>query len=235
MGQPFKDTIEITDGVFAYTHRGELKRTLEQFGAIDICHKMGDPRDDPVWVRYQYSADAEKALEAIGKGEVALGGVPLKASWKTKNENAPGRLDRAQGIMKEGHTSRDLYLAMQKKKQGGGGGSRDVRDDDRRQDDRGGDRRGVRRRQDDRDDRDNDDRRDDRRGGRDVDSRDDFQDDRDDRDNDDRRDDRRGGRDVDSRDDFDDRRDDRRGGRDDRRQDDDRDHDDRRGRGRRER
>jgi len=220
MGQPFKDTIEITDGVFAYTHRGELKRTLEQFGAIDICHKMGDPRDDPVWVRYQYSADAEKALEAINRGEVALGGVPLKASWKTKNENAPGRLDRAQGIMKEGHTSRDLYLAMQKKKAGGSSGG--GRDDDRRQDDRGG---GRVRRRDDRDDRD-DDRRDDRGGGdRRVRRR--YDDDRD-------YDDRRGGRDdrrLDDRDDRDyDRRDDRR---DDRRYDDRDDDDDRRGRGRR--
>eukprot|EP00930_Biecheleria_cincta_P081906 TRINITY_DN7139_c0_g1_i1.p1 TRINITY_DN7139_c0_g1~~TRINITY_DN7139_c0_g1_i1.p1 ORF type:complete len:187 (+),score=26.26 TRINITY_DN7139_c0_g1_i1:185-745(+) len=143
----FKDTIEITDGIHAATNRRVLKTTLERFGEIDICHKIGDPREDPVWVRYRYSSSAEKALEEINKGTVFLGGVPLKAQWKTRSKEPPGRLDLAHGIMKEGHTSRDLYSA------GRGGSSQQGRDSDRRsrrsrsrRDDRrdGGGRRGDR-------------------------------------------------------------------------------------------
>eukprot|EP00931_Biecheleriopsis_adriatica_P101419 TRINITY_DN7655_c4_g1_i1.p1 TRINITY_DN7655_c4_g1~~TRINITY_DN7655_c4_g1_i1.p1 ORF type:complete len:183 (+),score=22.51 TRINITY_DN7655_c4_g1_i1:81-629(+) len=173
----FKDTIEITDGVHAATNRRVLKTALEQFGEIDICHKIGDPREDPVWIRYRYSKDAEKALEEINKGNVFLGGVPLKAQWKTRSKEPPGRLDLAHGIMKEGHTSRDLYQASSSGRgdrggrdrgggssrdlySSGGGSSRDLYGGGRE----GGRRRRSRSRSRSRDDRRRDDRRRDDRG-----------------------------------------------------------------------
>ncbi|CAL1172277.1 unnamed protein product [Cladocopium goreaui] len=41
-----RDTIEIIDGVHSGTTRLSLKTQLERFGDIDICHKIGDPREE---------------------------------------------------------------------------------------------------------------------------------------------------------------------------------------------
>ncbi|CAE7562475.1 unnamed protein product [Symbiodinium microadriaticum] len=60
-----RDTIEIIDGVHSGTTRLSLKTQLERFGEIDICHKIGDPREDTPWVRFRDSSAAQSALDAI--------------------------------------------------------------------------------------------------------------------------------------------------------------------------
>mmetsp|Transcript_89258 Transcript_89258/g.279523 ORF Transcript_89258/g.279523 Transcript_89258/m.279523 type:complete len:155 (+) Transcript_89258:130-594(+) len=101
-----RDTIEITDGLAASTPRLTLKQTLERYGEIDICHKIGDPKEDMPWVRFRDCSAAQEALQAIERGEVTLDGFTLKAQWRTrKKDGAPIPASR-----REPPTSRDLFL-----------------------------------------------------------------------------------------------------------------------------
>eukprot|EP00931_Biecheleriopsis_adriatica_P092414 TRINITY_DN66221_c0_g1_i1.p1 TRINITY_DN66221_c0_g1~~TRINITY_DN66221_c0_g1_i1.p1 ORF type:complete len:193 (+),score=31.49 TRINITY_DN66221_c0_g1_i1:41-619(+) len=182
-----RDTIEIIGGVHSGTKRLSIKNELERYGEIDICHKVGDPIQHVPWIRFRDGSSAEKAIEAISRGEVLIDGVAIKAQWKERKKN-----DFADD--RKGHSSRDLFLAEQERRSGGGGGGRDRSPrrggggggsrallEDTRRDDRGG-----RGRYDDRD-RYDDRRRDDRDDRR----RRDYDDDRDDRRRSDDRDDRR--------------------------------------------
>eukprot|EP00930_Biecheleria_cincta_P061724 TRINITY_DN4728_c0_g2_i1.p1 TRINITY_DN4728_c0_g2~~TRINITY_DN4728_c0_g2_i1.p1 ORF type:complete len:161 (+),score=23.66 TRINITY_DN4728_c0_g2_i1:130-612(+) len=103
-----RDTIEITAGVHSSTTRLTIKQQLERFGAIDICHKIGDPQEDTPWVRFRDGSSADKALDAINRGEVLIDGVTIKAQWRGRKKDSSGgpRGNAAQ----QGRTSRDIFL-----------------------------------------------------------------------------------------------------------------------------
>eukprot|EP00933_Yihiella_yeosuensis_P050381 TRINITY_DN48178_c0_g1_i1.p2 TRINITY_DN48178_c0_g1~~TRINITY_DN48178_c0_g1_i1.p2 ORF type:complete len:188 (-),score=23.65 TRINITY_DN48178_c0_g1_i1:176-739(-) len=130
-----RDTIEIIDGVHAGTTRLSLKTQLERFGEIDICHKIGDPREDTPWVRFRDGSSAQNALDAIDKGDVLIDGVAIKAQWRGRkgpdnrgrdgDRGGNGRRGPARNVDRErdvGGTSRDLFLEQQRNRGGGGGG-----------------------------------------------------------------------------------------------------------------
>ncbi|CAJ1356841.1 unnamed protein product [Effrenium voratum] len=123
-----RDTIEIIDGVHSGTTRLSLKTQLERFGEIDICHKIGDPREDTPWVRFRDSKGALSALDAIARGEVLIDGVPIKAQWRARRKEPPGFKSGAR-------TSRDIYLEQQqargRRDRSGSGDSRRNRGDRR--------------------------------------------------------------------------------------------------------
>eukprot|EP00435_Cladocopium_sp_Y103_P031715 s2510_g8.t1 len=106
-----RDTIEIIDGVHSGTTRLSLKTQLERFGDIDICHKIGDPREDTPWVRFRDASAALAALDAIARGEVLIDGVPIKAQWRGRKKEPPGFKSGAR-------TSRDIYLEQQRARGG---------------------------------------------------------------------------------------------------------------------
>eukprot|EP00416_Gambierdiscus_australes_P015605 CAMPEP_0171072494 /NCGR_PEP_ID=MMETSP0766_2-20121228/10896_1 /TAXON_ID=439317 /ORGANISM="Gambierdiscus australes, Strain CAWD 149" /LENGTH=221 /DNA_ID=CAMNT_0011529085 /DNA_START=123 /DNA_END=788 /DNA_ORIENTATION=+ len=81
-----RDTIEITDGLVASTPRLALKQQLERYGEIDICHKIGDPKEDTPWVRFRDCSAAQEALQAIERGEVTLDGFTIKAQWRARKK-----------------------------------------------------------------------------------------------------------------------------------------------------
>lgn len=112
-----RDTIEIIDGVHSGTTRLSLKTQLERFGDIDICHKIGDPREDTPWVRFRDASAALAALDAIARGEVLIDGVPIKAQWRGRKKEPPGFKSGAR-------TSRDIYLEQQRARGGRRGRSR---------------------------------------------------------------------------------------------------------------
>ncbi|CAK8987908.1 unnamed protein product [Durusdinium trenchii] len=66
-----RDTIEIIDGVHSGTTRLSLKTQLERFGDIDICHKIGDPREDTPWVRFRAGLTWALSQLSFSKGSVA--------------------------------------------------------------------------------------------------------------------------------------------------------------------
>eukprot|EP00929_Paragymnodinium_shiwhaense_P033841 TRINITY_DN18511_c0_g1_i1.p1 TRINITY_DN18511_c0_g1~~TRINITY_DN18511_c0_g1_i1.p1 ORF type:complete len:174 (+),score=22.76 TRINITY_DN18511_c0_g1_i1:231-752(+) len=115
-------TIEFTGGVSEITTRMVLKREMERFGPVDVCH-MGNrqnPKGEPPWVRFVRQSSADEALKAIGQGNVMLDGVLLEANRSAKR--GPPLVAREPRDQEMG--SRDLFL----KRAGlGGGGGRDDR------------------------------------------------------------------------------------------------------------
>mmetsp|Transcript_86145 Transcript_86145/g.216807 ORF Transcript_86145/g.216807 Transcript_86145/m.216807 type:complete len:153 (+) Transcript_86145:66-524(+) len=114
-------TIQITSGVYVNTTRMWLKKELERFGEIDVCH-MGNrerPEEEPPWVRFNSPKAAEDALAAIEKGEVFVDGAQLKAEWRSGvGRPAPSR-EKTTSRRDLDFSSRDLMMG------GGGGGGRD--------------------------------------------------------------------------------------------------------------
>eukprot|EP00933_Yihiella_yeosuensis_P071534 TRINITY_DN79736_c0_g1_i1.p1 TRINITY_DN79736_c0_g1~~TRINITY_DN79736_c0_g1_i1.p1 ORF type:complete len:176 (-),score=29.91 TRINITY_DN79736_c0_g1_i1:247-774(-) len=157
-------TIEFPGGCGASTTRMILKRALETYGSIEVCH-MGnrdDPEREPPWVRFSDPKAADAALEAINSGQVVINGNIMKAERTTRRGPPPQvrEQNREQEI-----GSRELFLQRQRGGGGGGGGGDRGGGGSRRSRSRGGDRGG-------RDRRDRDSRRDrDRDRGRDRDRR----------------------------------------------------------------
>lgn len=107
-GVPMSNTIEITEGVVESTTRMWLKREMERFGQVEVCH-MGNrqnPKGEPPWVRFASSKSAEQALDAIKKGEVFVDGIQIKA--ERSNKRGPPLVPREPRDMECG--SRDLFL-----------------------------------------------------------------------------------------------------------------------------
>mmetsp|Transcript_73655 Transcript_73655/g.159374 ORF Transcript_73655/g.159374 Transcript_73655/m.159374 type:complete len:165 (+) Transcript_73655:117-611(+) len=112
-------TIEITSLVNVTTTRMILKREMERFGQVDVCH-MGNrqnPRDEPPWVRFANSKVAEDALTAIKAGQVVIDGVVITA--EKSNKRGPPLHPREPRDQEFG--SRELFLNQG---YGGGGGGR---------------------------------------------------------------------------------------------------------------
>mmetsp|Transcript_38469 Transcript_38469/g.90464 ORF Transcript_38469/g.90464 Transcript_38469/m.90464 type:complete len:181 (+) Transcript_38469:77-619(+) len=135
-------TIEFTGGVVSTTSRLWLKREMERFGEVDVCH-MGNrdnPVEEPPWVRFKDSQAAEKALEAIKNSQVVLDGNVLEAEWKANRRGGGGGFPRDAVSRRDLEVnSRDLFLEQERARvrggdRGGGGGGGN------RGGDRGGDR-----------------------------------------------------------------------------------------------
>ncbi|CAK9102236.1 Hypothetical protein SCF082_LOCUS47785 [Durusdinium trenchii] len=77
-------TIQFIGGVFIQTTRMYLKKEMERYGEVEVCH-MGNrdkPEEEPPWVRFLTEKAAQDALDAIEKGEVYVDGNQLKAQWR---------------------------------------------------------------------------------------------------------------------------------------------------------
>eukprot|EP00438_Fugacium_kawagutii_P015372 Skav225132 [mRNA] locus=scaffold1056:57871:60964:+ [translate_table: standard] len=102
------NTLEIVGGCGASTTRMILKREMERFGSVEVCH-MGN-RDnvekEPPRVRFSDPSAADAALEAIKMGQVVIDGVIIKA---VKSERkGPPQQTREPKNMDMG--SRDFFL-----------------------------------------------------------------------------------------------------------------------------
>jgi len=89
-----------------------LKREMERFGRIEVCH-TGNRQNlaaEPPWVRFEKASSAEVALQAINSGQVLLEGVPIKAEYKRGGRmggGPPRQLGRREQDMEI--TSRDMF------------------------------------------------------------------------------------------------------------------------------
>eukprot|EP00429_Kryptoperidinium_foliaceum_P133487 CAMPEP_0176284556 /NCGR_PEP_ID=MMETSP0121_2-20121125/51911_1 /TAXON_ID=160619 /ORGANISM="Kryptoperidinium foliaceum, Strain CCMP 1326" /LENGTH=225 /DNA_ID=CAMNT_0017625005 /DNA_START=54 /DNA_END=728 /DNA_ORIENTATION=+ len=86
-------TIEIT-GCSTSTTRMILKREMERFGHVDVCH-MGNrdnPSAEPPWVRFADPKAADSALDAIKAGLVIIDGFAINA--QKSNRRGPPLVSR---------------------------------------------------------------------------------------------------------------------------------------------
>mmetsp|Transcript_77542 Transcript_77542/g.179757 ORF Transcript_77542/g.179757 Transcript_77542/m.179757 type:complete len:176 (+) Transcript_77542:155-682(+) len=123
-------TIEITDGVYSTTTRNWLKKEMEQFGEVDVCHmgKRDNPQEEPPWVRFCDPRSAEKAMAAIQAGQVFLDGLMIKAELRSAIKRPPPPVRREREQRRDlDFSSRDFYM-----EQGVRDRDRDGRDRDRR-------------------------------------------------------------------------------------------------------
>ncbi|CAK0845664.1 unnamed protein product, partial [Prorocentrum cordatum] len=75
------NTIEFTGGCGATTTRMVLKREMERFGHVDVCH-MGNrdnPKAEPPWVRFASSTAADAAVESTRRGPPLVSREPRDA------------------------------------------------------------------------------------------------------------------------------------------------------------
>jgi len=94
-----------------------LKREMERFGRIEVCH-TGNRQNlaaEPPWVRFEKASSAEVALQAINAGQVLLEGVPIQAEYKKSgrqqgSSTTLGRRERDMEI-----TSRDIVRDDQRR------------------------------------------------------------------------------------------------------------------------
>eukprot|EP00405_Crypthecodinium_cohnii_P020740 CAMPEP_0206480332 /NCGR_PEP_ID=MMETSP0324_2-20121206/37228_1 /ASSEMBLY_ACC=CAM_ASM_000836 /TAXON_ID=2866 /ORGANISM="Crypthecodinium cohnii, Strain Seligo" /LENGTH=172 /DNA_ID=CAMNT_0053957093 /DNA_START=37 /DNA_END=556 /DNA_ORIENTATION=+ len=117
-------TIEIIGGCSTSTTRMILKREMERFGHVDVCH-MGnrdDPKNEPPWVRFADSKSADNALEAIKGSQVIIDGLVIAA--QRSNRRGPPLVSREPGEADVG--SRELFLQRMGGGGGGGGGEAGV-------------------------------------------------------------------------------------------------------------
>lgn len=108
-GEPMEQrTIQITEGVVR--SRLQLKSEMERFGRVETVY-MGnrhDPQAEPPLVRFQTSANAASALEAINAGSVLFDGLTVKAAFKT-DKRRPMQRDIEREVDQKLHiTSRDF-------------------------------------------------------------------------------------------------------------------------------
>mmetsp|Transcript_83388 Transcript_83388/g.232560 ORF Transcript_83388/g.232560 Transcript_83388/m.232560 type:complete len:182 (+) Transcript_83388:110-655(+) len=73
--------IEFTAGIRDTVGRIPLKKLMEQFGEVEVCH-IGTRGVDFPFVRFKERAAADAALEASKAGRVFLDGCPIMADWK---------------------------------------------------------------------------------------------------------------------------------------------------------
>jgi len=78
---PNETAIEITGGITERTSRLGLKRTMQTFGEVEVCH-MGNRAVDLPFVRYKTIAACEAALNALKNGEAFLDGLVLQGVRK---------------------------------------------------------------------------------------------------------------------------------------------------------
>lgn len=130
-------TIQITTG--AVTTRLWLKKEMERFGRVEVCHTGNrmNPEIEAPWVRFEKMTAVETALEAINAGQcISPDGVTLKAELKNNSRPPPPTNQTAQPRPQP--TRRDLEttsrdLARDDRRSGPGNySSRDAAQDDRR-------------------------------------------------------------------------------------------------------
>lgn len=97
-------TIEITGGVSQAVTRIWMKKEMEKFGRVEVCHtgNKQNLQGEPPWVRFVTTSSAAAALAAINEGKVFLEGRKLEAKVKSDGKpRLPPRLDSER-------TSRDI-------------------------------------------------------------------------------------------------------------------------------
>jgi len=82
-------TILITQGDVGT--RIALKKVMETFGRVDVCHtgNRQNPQAEPPWVRFALTSSAETALAAMNTGQVLLDGQVLRAEVKRGGRPGP--------------------------------------------------------------------------------------------------------------------------------------------------
>eukprot|EP00927_Polykrikos_kofoidii_P080560 TRINITY_DN77453_c0_g1_i1.p1 TRINITY_DN77453_c0_g1~~TRINITY_DN77453_c0_g1_i1.p1 ORF type:complete len:172 (-),score=27.37 TRINITY_DN77453_c0_g1_i1:75-590(-) len=130
------NTVEIIGGVGETTSRMWLKKEMERFGSVDVCHmgNRSNPGDEPPWVRFVKPTEAEEALNAINAGQVFLDGLKLQAQWKSGRRVSTSGGGIGGGSMRDAPaqrrdlevSSRDLFMEQERQRiRGRGGGDRD--------------------------------------------------------------------------------------------------------------
>eukprot|EP00434_Breviolum_minutum_P018050 symbB.v1.2.015916.t1/scaffold1171.1/size134081/11 len=73
-------SLQFTGGIFIQTTRMYLKKAMERFGEVEVCHmgNRNNPEEEPPWVRFLTEKAAQDALDALDKGEVYVDGNQLK-------------------------------------------------------------------------------------------------------------------------------------------------------------
>jgi len=129
-------TIEITDGVVETTSRMWLKKEMERFGEVDVCHmgNRNNPTEEPPWVRFTRPNSAESALAAIRAGQVFVDGLMVKADWRSSRKGPPAPTREQHSRRDLEVTSRDLFMEQRDRGGGGGGGGggRNSKEDERK-------------------------------------------------------------------------------------------------------
>lgn len=126
-------TIMITTG--AVTTRLWLKKEMERFGRVEVCHTGNrmNPEIEAPWVRFEKASSVETALEAINAGQCTdPHGVTIKAVLKSSSRPEPEKPvpSRQQATRRDLETnSRDLNRDNRRTDNHS---SRDSRQDDRR-------------------------------------------------------------------------------------------------------
>lgn len=106
-------TLRITGGLSQQTSRLWLKKQMERFGPVDICHtgnRHSQTAENP-WVRFTTANGAQAAIEAVNAGTLIIDGTQIQAELGAGSRRAPpprveGQLQRSERDMQL--TSRDL-------------------------------------------------------------------------------------------------------------------------------
>lgn len=91
-------TIRIIGGLSQQTSRLWLKKQMERFGPVDICHtgnRHSQTAEHP-WVRFTTTTSAQTALEAAQKGELIIDGTQIQAELGAGNRRGPPPRDNTQ-------------------------------------------------------------------------------------------------------------------------------------------
>lgn len=149
-------TIYITGGNSVATSRLLVKNALECFGQIELCNmglraKLNDPTQAPPVIRFATREGAQKAMDAIKRGQIVIVGLVIQAEWKKDEDMRMQNARSNRGITNL--SSRDIVNTRSSYRRGD---SRDRGRGDRGRGggeagDRGGDRYGDRGRRDSRD------------------------------------------------------------------------------------
>lgn len=108
------NTIEILGGCAASTTRMVLKREMEQFGAVAVCHMGNRERaaEEPPWVRFVDGRGCDGALAAIERGEVVVDGIVLRA--QRSQRRGPPLVSRE--LQRDERGSRELFMQRSKQR-----------------------------------------------------------------------------------------------------------------------
>lgn len=102
-------TINITGGINIATSRILMKSALEHFGKVELINmglqaKLNDPTQAPPIIKFATREGAEKALDAMNKGQLIVVGLTVRGAWKADVDRARGGPQKKSQPM----TSREL-------------------------------------------------------------------------------------------------------------------------------
>mmetsp|Transcript_52553 Transcript_52553/g.113711 ORF Transcript_52553/g.113711 Transcript_52553/m.113711 type:complete len:156 (-) Transcript_52553:88-555(-) len=115
------NTLEITSGVVETTSRMWLKKEMERFGPVDVCHmgNRSNPQEEPPWVRFVNPQSCEDALASVKAGQVFLDGLMVQAQYKSGRRGpAPSSAPSTRRDLEV--SSRDLFMEQERQRIRGG-------------------------------------------------------------------------------------------------------------------